>query len=288
MNSLWETTSGSVIGRYHHLAKINNQDAKAVYFDDDLLIGVISDGCGDRIMSPYSEVGARQAVTITIEAIRAEIATEKAKTWFGTSFIRRQSFWYRVEKRILRRIRILVLASGADFKTTVLSNYQFTLVGAVVTANVAVFFCYGDGVIVVNGKLISITSGSENEPAYICYHLLESSLVRIDPSRLEFQLVSTIDSRKLQSFLIGSDGVNDLVAAQNMKIPGQSEQVGSIDNFWRNDQYFENEFALGRMLAKLNREVVRPNWENREIVRESGLLPDDTTVIVGRRRKENK
>ena len=36
--------------------------------------------------------------------------------------------------------------------------------------------------------------------------------------------------------------------------------------------------------ALVNREVVRPNWEAQRLDRQGGLLPDDTTLIVLRRR----
>jgi hypothetical protein len=39
-----------------------------------------------------------------------------------------------------------------------------------------------------------------------------------------------------------------------------------------------------RALALLNREEARPDWEARRMVRRRGLLEDDATVVVLRRR----
>jgi hypothetical protein len=60
--------------------------------------------------------------------------------------------------------------------------------------------------------------------------------------------------------------------------------VGPLSQFWTDDRYFANPDALRRRLTLINRESVRADFESRRLVRTPGLLPDDTTVVVLRRR----
>jgi hypothetical protein len=55
-------------------------------------------------------------------------------------------------------------------------------------------------------------------------------------------------------------------------IPGRSEDVGPLSQFWTDDAYYENRDMVRRRLAVLNRG------------RHGGLLADDTTLVVVRRK----
>jgi hypothetical protein len=83
----------------------------------------------------------------------------------------------------------------------------------------------------------------------------------------EFQINQQIATEKVQSILIGTDGVIDLIKAENRNLPRKLEKVGSLSQFWQSDRYFDNPDLVRRKLFLINHQA-------------DGLLPDDTTLIT--------
>ncbi len=54
--------------------------------------------------------------------------------------------------------------------------------------------------------------------------------------------------------------------------------------FWQDDRYFRNPDQVRRYLVRCNREVIQPNWQTQVLERQSGLLEDDTTRVLMRRK----
>ena len=96
--------------------------------------------------------------------------------------------------------------------------------------------------------------------------------------------MDVIPTSSLDSFLIGTDGAIDLLGLEEVCLPGKTECVGSISQFWENDRYFKNRDNLRRRLSLINRDIKRFDKCERRLIQTKGLLRDDTTVIVGRRR----
>ncbi|WP_261890540.1 hypothetical protein [Acaryochloris marina] len=59
----------------------------------------------------------------------------------------------------------------------------------------------------------------------------------LDPFQL--QIYAQHPTEQVQSVLIGSDGVGDLVSSRRLS-PGKSELVGPLNQFWCCDRYFQN------------------------------------------------
>jgi hypothetical protein len=57
-----------------------------------------------------------------------------------------------------------------------------------------------------------------------------------------------------------------------------------LSQFWEEDRYFRNPDALRRRLALINSEYTHLDREAGVLIREPGLLPDDTTLVAIRRR----
>ncbi|MEM9543880.1 MAG: hypothetical protein AAGA60_30905, partial [Cyanobacteria bacterium P01_E01_bin.42] len=102
------------------------------------------------------------------------------------------------------------------------------------------------------------------------------------PQELQFQIHQSCEIEKLESLLIGTDGVEDLMNAADRNLPGKSEKVGSISQFWQEDRYFKNPDILRRKLSLINREFYCSGQP-----KEVGLLQDDTTLIAIRKVKNN-
>jgi hypothetical protein len=122
----------------------------------------------------------------------------------------------------------------------------------------------GDGAIAINGKLNQIPAYPNNAPPYLAYGLYK-------PEAINFEIRDLLPTSELESLLIATDGIDDLV------------KVEDINQFWQEDRYFKNPDAIRRKLAILNREETKPDWNKRELIKRSGVLSDDTSLVVIRR-----
>jgi hypothetical protein len=162
----------------------------------------------------------------------------------------------------------------------------FTIVGVLITKTSVTFFSIGDGVIIINGQIKRLGPFPRNAPPYLAYSLLDWQHIypKIDDVQWQFQIQDRLPINEVKSILIGTDGVIDLIKIAECNLPGNSEYVGAIDQFWEKDIYFKDPDMVNRQLSLINREVPKPDWQNQQIFKQVGLLPDDTTLIVIRKK----
>jgi hypothetical protein len=166
---------------------------------------------------------------------------------------------------------------GSPLAAIVREFFLFTVLGCVLTQETVTLFSLGDGVFIVNGQITPLGPFPNNAPPYLGYALLGD--------RLSLQIHPPIPLETLDTLLIGCDGVMDLIELADHSLLGQSNSVGSIAQFWQEDRYFENPDMLRRRLALINREITRPIWTEHRMIKTVGLLPDDTSLIVIRRKR---
>jgi hypothetical protein len=247
---------GSVIGRDHRRTFKNYQDGSLIVRNSECTLALVTDGCGS---SPHSEVGAQLGARFTADAILDMV-------WRGAVS---KAGWSYMFYDVLGRIRDVVLNMHGSPYRLVEDYFLFTMVGALLYGGEATFFAVGDGVIIVNGELTTLGPFPDNQPPYAGYGLLGKR-------GLEVQTVKTCPLSGLQHFLIGTDGVSDLIAARGNCLPGMNGQVGPVSQFWDEERYLGgNPDLVSRRLRVIGRD-----WPKRDP--EPGLLPDDTTLIVGR------
>ena len=252
LNMQFEWASGSIIGRNHVLAGKNNQDAFRVVMREQHIIAVVCDGCGS---GKHSEVGAKLGARMVIDAI-ADLLNHDLVT-------SDREFWNAVQTNLLQKLKDFVAISNGDMEFV--NDYLlFTIVGVLITPSETVTFSMGDGAIAVNGKLNQIPAYPDNAPPYLAYGLYR-------PEAVSFEIRDRLPTSEVESILIATDGIDDLVT------------VEAIVQFWQEDRYFKNPDAVRRKLAMLNREETKPDWQKRELVKRSGVLADDTTMVVIRR-----
>lgn len=273
MKDLFELACGTVTGKDHRREGRNNHDGFHFQFGDEYLVAVVTDGCGS---SKHSEVGAKIGARLIVKAAASSI------TRFGTD----DSYWERVRQDILAQLRVLALQMGDSLSEVVTDFLLFATVGAVITRRIATFFSIGDGFIFVNGSMMELGPFPGNEPPYLGYDLTGSSLADAAPELLKFKLNLTLPTSEVSSFLIGTDGLSHLIHAAEECIPGKSESVGLISQFWEDARYYSNPDNVRRRLTLINREAITPDWDARILGRQGGHLPDDTTLIVGKRKEE--
>lgn len=263
----YQLAAASIIGRDHRNINVhkNNQDGLSVIRSSSCTVAVIADGCGS---SAHSEVGAKIGARVAAESISRLMAEHGSVDW-------RQ-----VLRETLSCISQLSIQMGGSFRQIVQDYFLFTMVGVLLEPKTATFFALGDGVVVVNGEVTVLGPFPNNQPPYAGYKLLDQPLV---PGSSEtgndqgIQLIGSYEIEQLEHFLIGSDGVNDLINVQSQDLPGMNELVGPLDQFWQ-EKYFDptKPDLLARRLRLIGRD-----WPKKDP--EAGLLPDDTTMIVGRR-----
>lgn len=265
MAPTFEIAGGTVTGQAHVAAGRNNQDAFSWEMNGEGLVAVVCDGCGS---APHSEVGAKLGARLITQAGARRLA----------SACEPAELLEQVRLEVLDRLRLLAtdLAGGsspssgaASFARTVLDYLLFTAVGAIVTPRWATTFSLGDGLAVLNGDRLRLGPFPENEPPYLSYALLSGSA-----GERPFEIHRQVPVDEARSLLLATDGAVDLEALAGRTVDFREAPVGPLSQFWAQDRFFANRDMLRRRLAVVSRGA------------RSGLLPDDTTVVVARRKGE--
>ena len=151
-----------------------------------------------------------------------------------------------------------------------------------------VVFSNGDGLVIINDKQILLGPFPGNAPPYIAYDLLDPAVASISHKDTTFKITGCIPTATLNRLLIGTDGVSDLKKAEHKNLPGQKTPVGPLNWFFDEGLFFQNPDLLRRRLSLINRDTVKYVRNDRSQIIETkksyGLLPDDTTLIVVRRK----
>lgn len=262
--------AGSIIGRDHKRENRNNQDAFCVRRADRALVAVVCDGCGS---GRHTEVGAHLTARLIANAMLKEAASLTLES--------EATFWQSVQKQTLGLLADLLRHCGGG--GYVVENYFLsTVVAAIITPDAFCAAMIGDGVLAVNGELYPERVFSGNEPPYLMYGLSGQA----DMSRWSFESLAWRRTADLESFLIGTDGASALARVAEKPLPGKTELVGPLEQFWREDKYFRNPDALRRRLTLINHDVVVPDWKDFILRHDYGHLPDDTTIVAVRRQAE--
>jgi hypothetical protein len=268
----FEIAGGSVSGRSHLLAGKGNQDAYHWSVEEHSLVAVVCDGCGSGAQSEVgAAIGARLLVAEVSRAIALGGAVDSA------------ALWEEVRANVLARLSDLVTAMGGKRSRLVSEMFLFTVVGLAVSPDQAVIFAAGDGLFAVGEDVERLGPFARNEPPYLAYGLLEED--PLGPASPRLLVHRAFSPRELDTVLLGTDGAADLPDLASRAMPGgEGESVGPLRRFWEDDTHFTNRDAVRRRLARINREITRPIWSEKRLTKEPGLLEDDTTIVVIRRR----
>ena len=270
MEDQFEMAAGSVIGTEHLRTSKNNQDAFYSLRQPMVTVAVVCDGCGS---SAHSEVGAKLGARWIAEAIAQRLDAGQDLS---------EPFWWGVQRSVLAQLRALVERFGGDRPQVVQDYLLFTVVGAVVTPTETQVFGLGDGAIAVNGHLQHLGPFPNNAPPYLAYGLLVPDTAR--SPILDLQIHHSLATEDVQSILIGTDGLEDFCRAADQPGPDPSTPLGPLSQFWQDDRYFRNPDAVRRQLTRLNHQRTTADWQAQQLTKSGGLLRDDTTLIVLRKR----
>ena len=282
MTSDWQLASGTILGRRHRVAGRNNQDAFCVTGNESNLVAVVCDGCSS---GAHSEVGAQVGARMLAHLLLARVQEN--------GLAEPETLLEEVRCDALIQLGQLAQSMGSHLTATVCDTLLFTVIGAYITPQDAVFFALGDGAVWVNGEAFALGPFPGNAPPYLSYGLVETHFA---PEDLGFKIVKHSPTEELKSFLIGTDGVCDLRRALTRPATPENGTVARTTSrtarqrhepmagFWQTERFFVNPDSVRRTLANLNRD--RAVEVEGEVRHQAGLLPDDTTLIVGRRAPE--
>ena len=277
MQDKFELAGGSTIGREHLRLGKNNQDAYYWVSIDSATIAVVCDGCGS---GTHSEVGAKIGARLVVEAMLRNLPED------GLSLS--TNFWQQVHQDLLHSLGMIAASLGGDLVSVVKEYLLFTIIGAVITPEETAVFAIGDGVFALNEEVITIPPFPNNAPPYLSYGLIIDALLDMKPVDCQLRVHRQVPTSEVQSILIGTDGVEDLIGVADKYLPGKSDRVGEISQYWEDDRYFRNLYGLNRRLALISHNSIKPDWETRRLIKQNGLLADDTTLVVIRRQQEDE
>jgi hypothetical protein len=269
-----QVAAGTIIGREH--LRLNRPNQDGFYFrheDGQETIGVVCDGCSS---SEHSDLGAKIGARILAQGLRVLLPEwETLPTPDFLEYVR--VCFIHTMKKILPLMGDTLDEKGNYTKNETVSQYfLFTALGFVIGKKRTAVFSIGDGVVALNGEVKKLNATAGNKPVYIAYGgMLNTELSHLSNFEVQFD----VPTESVKTLLIGCDGLHDLMAAKEKNVPGNSETIGDVNQFWSDDKYFTNKDAVRRRLSLINRTVTRLGKT------EHGPLNDDTTLIVARRVK---
>ena len=269
----FETATGSIVGQYHLRIGLNNQDNYIVIEHPDHIMAVVCDGCGS---GATSEVGATLGSSIVAWELSASGLHK-----LGDDMEKIELCLERVRRFIVDRITAIAFKAGLPFVNVIADCFLFTIVAAVIGKNHTYIISFGDGFYSLNEEVKEIGPFENNAPPYIAYGAVEEHVKGADS--MKFVVNEVIPTADLQSLLIGTDGLGDLIEAEEKNLPGKKESVGPLGQFWTKDLYFSNPAAVCRRLSLINRAVTKIDRKNVRLIQEHGYLKDDTTLIAIRK-----
>jgi len=277
--SEFESASSSVAGTYHIKTNKNNHDSFFYIEHPDHIIAVVCDGCGS---GQHSEVGSNMGVTsLAWELTRSGLHRA------GDDIEKVNELLESVRHLMVERISSCAYRVGLPFVKVISEYFLFTIVAVVIGRKNTYVISLGDGSYNLNGITTTIGPFENNAPPYIAYGAVADKLSRITEDDLHFVVNEVIPTKDLQSIVLGTDGIDDFIGAENKKIPGKDELVGPLSQLWTNDLFFKNHAALERRLCLINRTFTRINRKTRAMQVERGHLSDDTTLIAIRRKQDD-
>ena len=254
----------------------NNQDAFTWRATESYLVAALCDGCGRM---PWSEFGSRLGATLVTSVLAKFLDGGLALAQADAPAILSLA-----KLEMTEALRGLA-AHAAEAERFLAEHCLYTIMGLVMDAERALIFALGDGAFAVNGDVTVLPAYEGNKPPYLAYHIVPSTLA---PDALEFRILADLPTSEITSLMIGSDGVGDFIAAEHLPLPVLGTPVGPLSQFWEDESYTTNADKIRRRLAMANREWIDYGIDGdgrlaRRPHLKSGLLGDDTTLVVVRR-----
>ncbi len=276
--SSWNTIYGSVPGTEHAKTFLNNQDSMRIYEDNGIIIGIVADGCSAKNAKNshllHNEVGSNILADICLQTVRSYFLH------YEENSLSSDILWDRITSDVLAQVKNLIHIIGQDFAAIAERYFQSTVLGYIITPSDTYVFGCGDGVYGVNDDIhiIPPACSQGNYPPYLIYSLIKSHVYAPNDPAIRLHQIAHYNTDDVQTIFVGTDGLVELIEAENTPIPAQQDAVGPLSNIWTDQLYQQNSFWLQNRLHLYNTPKIK-RTEN-GISKVTGLLSDDTTIIV--------
>ena len=249
LSGFFLAVAGSVTGRDHRRAERDGQDGHAVVITDDVVAGIVTDGCSSgRASEIGARVGAAWLAALIEPAFRGVDEPAGARAAAAT-----------VTRALLDRLELLARSfdpAGHVSAARVDQSLLFGFLAAVVTPVTTIVFGIGDGIVVVDGTITVIDPGPENAPPYLAYALLGGGGAR---AGLEPRIHFAGTTAGVEAVAVATDGAAPLVEAGS----------ASLAAIVADARYAKNPSLLRKRLVVLS---------------DAGTFADDATIALVRRR----
>lgn len=264
-------TGGTVTGYAHRQAGRNNQDGFFMAEDAENFSAVVCDGCSS---ARDSEVGAKLIARFAAGEILRLMKRGCAVS--GSEILKE------LQNSIVDYLKNLT----GYFPDPLSADDMFlaTIVGVVMNEFSTTVFSLGDGVISLNGNVEIIDEN--NAPNYLAY-LTHPGNYKIDEEKIAFVVRQEIATDEAQTIIIATDGAKELAqkADREICVLGKPELVKGLNQFEQEVRYMKNPTLLQKRLFQLNAERVMIDWEKKEVKKFEGILSDDTTIVLIKRKE---
>lgn len=279
MLDFWSVRSGSVTGRLHREKETNNQDSHIVAVLEGGILGIIADGCSG---SPHSEVGAYLTTRLIFRSLLMHLEASEQQYSSLDQNVFQEAL---TEARLDTLATLRNLASQLGPTTEAINDaFLSTCLGFLLTPEDTFLFAIGDGCFLINDEQITFEAHEGNAPDMLIYGAVQPNLLTIKPNS-EFRVFYRA-TENINSLVVATDGLEYLMKAAGKPYPGSDDPIPEIDSLWKSD------VPILAQLRKANNTSIKPIYDrDLDILAQSvqkGVLLDDTTVVVVKRRKETE
>ncbi len=249
---------------FEHIPRgISNQDAVSLFINDNLIIGVLCDGCSSNhrlSINEYSnnQVGANILAQLTTN-ICSELLTKRKNRIKPDVFLRVLS--ETIQQRLAKVIKTLGISSKDGLFST-RNLFSSTIVGFVITSKEYIVFHCGDGVISLNGQTKIL---SNDEGQYLSEGLFNPNA---SPT---IKLAAYNILENLESLCLMSDGfeIPEILESQAFHSLVNSKSQNNVKGYFDLIPEFHLTFLNKLFSEKIN---LPSNWPG-----------DDATMILVKR-----
>lgn len=206
-------------GECHYSEGFNNQDAMSLFVKEEMIIGVLCDGCssGSDIMAlnpwSFAENGA--------QILSALVGRYIQDLWQGQDFTELAVQLSECCKKDISSLLRLLAGKHPVLREHLLRQLcMATILAVLITSeNYCVFHC-GDGLVAINGNFIDLNVSSSGQ------YLANVLSCEAKPDMPLIEVLDTGKSETLENLLIASDGVGDIRRHGNELLEGM---LSSLD-----------------------------------------------------------
>lgn len=241
----FKITSASIIGKSHYNLNYNNQDALKYYQNEDLILGVICDGCGS---GAYSEVGANLGANYFVNYFVDSFINNKITNELINNFEDEMIVFF-------NKLIELQKNNEAKIEDFIFNYLYFTILGFVVTEDITYIISSGDGFYKVNENCFFINQ--ENKPKYLANKILNKNY-SFNCYKYETEAINLLS--------ISSDGIHSI---NEHFMNSNLENISTFSEIFDFEGFYDNEIEFSKFLKDLS---INKN-----------ILTDDTSIIMLKR-----